>query len=874
MSIKIKYIIKRCFIIIFSLLIYEIAISQDTISQIKNDSLSFYIDTLITDTSTIDTSAIAKKIGIKSKVHYKSKDSIIFNISKKKAYMYGDAEINYETTKLESAYIDIDFNKTLIYAKGVLDSNNRKIGRPIFNDGEQNFKSETIKYNYETKKGLVKKVISQEGEGYLHGETVKKQKDNVMNIKHGSYTTCDKEHPHYEFRYLKAKVIPKNKIVTGPVYMVIEDVPIPLFLPFGWFPVFKGQTSGILLPTFGESANRGFYLENGGYYFGINDYLDFTLRGDIYSRGSWALKPTLRYKKRYKYNGQFSFQYAINVTGDKDTPSYTKNRDFRIRWSHTQDPKCRPNSKFSANVNIVSGKYTKYNPVSANDYLSNTFSSSIAYQANIGSNYHFTANMSHSQNIITKTIDMTVPKITFSANRFYPFRKKNKVGQLKWYDNISVGYTMNTENTISTIDTSFLKDNFFSKFRNGVKHSIPIQSTFKILKYFNVSNSINFTERWYSKRIEQTWVNDSITNNGVTTFGYIKKDTIAGFKAVRDFSYSSSINTRIYGMFNFGKKSPVRAIRHIFSPSVGFSYRPDFGEDKWGYYKDVQIDTLGKTRRYSLYESEIYGSPQQGKSGQVNFNITNNLEMKIRNRKDTITGTKKIVLIDNLSFSTSYNLAADSLNWAPLSISGRTKLFKKLNITYSSVWDPYVLDSTGTHNLNKFEWNENKRLFRHTNSAWNFGLSLRLNSNDFKKKKTSIEGSSEELKEIKANPGEYIDWDNPWNLSLNYNFRYINKYIPLEDKMKGDIIQTLSFNGNINITDKWKIGLRSGYDFINNEISYTSLNFYRDLHCWEMRFNWIPYGNMKSWNFTISAKSPLLKDLKLEKKKDFRDRYY
>ncbi len=866
-----KYFLRFNLLFIIVLLFNNGVKSQDTIKQINKDSLLFTADTLaLSDSSKIKKSRKA----IDSKVHYTADDSIIFNIQQQKAYLFGKAEIKYKEMDLKSAYIEIDFNKSLIFAKGVLDSSNKIVGNPEFQDGTENFKSETITYNYDTKKGIVKKVFSKEGDGYLHGNVIKKMQNKIINIKNGSYTTCNLPHPHYEFRYFKAKVIPDNKIVTGPAYMVIEDVPLPIFIPFGWFPIFKGQTSGIVIPSYGESANRGFYLENGGYYLGINNYMDLTVKGDIYTRGSWAIKPTFRYKKRYKYNGSLNLNYSVNITGEKDSPEYQKVKGFAFRWNHQQDSKARPNSMFSANVNIVSNKYTRYNPVSANDYLSNTFQSSISYQTSISDKYHFTANITHSQNTINKTVSITLPKITFTANRFYPFRKKNRLGKMKWYDNISIGYSMNAENNINTVDSLLFKNDFLSRFRNGARHSVPIQSSFKIFKHFNVSNSINYTERWYSQYINKEWTNDTLINNNDTIVGYVKQDTVHCFKTARDFNFNSSLNTKLYGMLQFGKRSPVKAIRHVMTPSIGFSYRPDFGNPKWGYYKEVQKDTSGNTEKYSIFENAIYGSPQKGKSGNINFCLSNNLEMKVRNRKDTITGTKKIVLINNFTITSSYNLAADSLNWSPLSMSGRTILFKHLNINYSSSWDPYILDSTGTHKLNKFEWDVHKRLFRHTNTSYNFGLNLSLNSKNIKRKKTSNKGTEQQLSEINTHPEEYINWDNPWSLNISYTLRYTNNYNSQEKIMENKIIQTLSFNGSLNITPKWKMGFRSGYDFKNGAFSYTSLNFYRDLHCWEMRFNWIPIGKMKSWNFSINAKSPLLKDLKLKKKKDFRDRYY
>lgn len=863
--------------LVFLLLFSISGFSQDTLKIGPTpDTLKLSADTLLKDSTAVSKK---KKEKLNSKVDYSATDSVSMDMTVQKVFLFNDAEINYEKTNLKAAYIEISFKKSTAFAKGVTDSTGKEIGVPNFKDGEQSFKSKLLTYNFETKKGIISRVITQQGEeGYMHGDIVKRMPDNTINAHKGGYTTCNLDHPHFELHFTKAKVIPNNKIVTGPVYLSIADVPLPLALPFGLFPNKKGRSSGILIPSYGESASRGFYFENGGYYWGISDYMDLKVLGDVYTRGSWAVKPTFNYKKRYKYNGTFDFGYAINKTGTEGTPDYIKNRDFYVRWSHRQDAKARPKSNFSANVNIQSNKYNQYNPVSASNYLSNTFNSSISYQYTEAGKYYFTANMNHSQNTLNKTVTVTLPELSFSVNQFYPFRAKNVTGKTRWYENISMNYNMNTRNELSTYDSLFLKPEMYDQFRYGMQHSIPVSSSIKILKVLNMTNSFSFNDRFYPNSIQKTWVNDTLFSNNDTVVGYVHTDTINGFRQAMDYSFTSSLTTKLYGMVQF-KKGPVRAIRHVLTPSVSFSYRPDFGAKSWGYYKEVQSDTLGTMQRYSIFSNGIYGTPSDGKSGALNFSLSNNLEMKVRSKKDTISGMKKIVLIESFTISSSYDLAKDSLRWSNINMSGHTTLFKNLQLQYTSSWDPYALDSTRTRNINKFEWDVHHRLLRLENTTWSFGLNYNIGSQQFQKNKdkkapstpTQEKPKDEEVEQILSQPQDYINWNNAWNLSLKYTFNYRSNYNSTADKMKSELIQTLSFNGDISVTNKWKLSATSGYDFKNNKITYTSLNIIRDLHCWEMRINWIPIGGMKSWNFQINVKASVLQDLKLTKKKDFRD---
>ena len=819
---------------------------------------------------------VTKESFIDDKIERSCNDSTVQDFKNNKVYYYGDAKVVYEDITIEAAFIEFDFDKRTVFAKGLLDSTGKLYGSPIFLEGDKKYLSEEMRFNFETKKGIITKVFTEDAMGYIHGSKIKKMDDNSINIKSGSFTTCsNQEHPHFEFYFGKAKVIPDDKIVTGPAYFRLMETPLPIGVPFGIFPNSKGQRNGILVPTWGESANRGFYFENGGFYWGINEYLDFQLVGDIYTRGSWAVKPTLRYNKRYAYNGSLSGSYAVNKIGSKGSADYNESTDFKVRWVHKQDPKARPKSSFSADVYIVSSNYNKYNAISSNEYLSNTFQSSIAYQTRIGSLFNFTANASHSQNTLTRVMTVTLPEVTLTMNRVYPFKNIGNSAKKRWYKDMYISYTANAKNYVSMADSLYFRPGWLDNLQNGMQHRVPISMPVKLFKYVTWTTSVNLLDRMYFRYFEKQWVEDPSMAAG----GYLKTDTINQFRNVFSFDVSSSMTTKLYGMVAF-KKGPIRAIRHVFTPSIGVSYNPDFSKDFWNYY-DTYYDANGIEQLYSMFQGNIYGTPPSSESGRINYSFGNNLEIKVPSKKDTITGLKKVKVIEDLTFSGSYDIAKDSLNFSYLSVNGRTTLFKNLSVRYSSIWDPYILDSLGRKQLNQFEWDVNKRLFRKNSVAWNFSINYSLNNDTFKNKgkKTAPKryesslASEEEMNDIRSNPGNYVDWSTQWALSLSYNLTLSNNLSYINYILKDDrkVIQTLGVNGNINLTPNWKVSVQSGWDFELKKLSYTSLTIYRDLHCWEMRFNWIPLGTYKSWNFTINVKASALQDLKLTKKKDYRD---
>jgi len=855
---------------------------QDTIhpAQLLKDTSLIVHDTLhLSDTvlhhpsDSVKVKKTPKKNNLKSKVEYEAKDSLRVDIKEQKVYLYKQADIKYEEIDLKAGYVEINFPLKTVYAVGIKDSAGKEIQVPEFTQGVQKFKSKVMTYNYDTKRGYIQNIFTKQDEGYLHGTIVKKMENNITYLKDGWYTTCDiEDDPHYEFKFGKAKVIPGKKVITGPAYLMIAGVPVPLGIPFGYFPSRAGRRSGILVPTYGESNDRGFFLQNGGYYWAMNKYIDLYLLGDIYSHGSWAVKPRLDYKYRYHYSGSFNFSYAVNKLGAADSPDFQKTTDFDLQWIHTQDPKARPNSTFSANVNIVSENFNKYNPVNVSNnaqaYLSNTFQSSINYSTNWKNNYYLTLNFNHSQNTLTKNIDITLPSLTFSINQFYPLRQKTHIGKIRWYENISIKYNMTSENLYNTYDSLFLKKKkWWNDMQNGMQHSVPITGSFQVLKYFTWTTSIQLNDRMYLSTIRERYIP---YKNGKDSLVY---DTIRQFANAFDGNASTSLNTRLYGMYQF-KHGPIVAIRHMVTPTVSFTYTPDFGTKTWGYTRYAVNDTNKNPQKYSIFPSNsVYGAPATTKSGVVSFALHNNLEMKVKNKKDTVTGTKKIVLIDDLAITETYDMMRDSLKWSKLNISGRTTLFKNLTINYSSIWDPYARSSKDSSGLdiNKSEWEVHHRLLRLDNTQWDIGLTYTLSSDKSKKKKTTNKGTEEERKDIVEHPEYYVDFDIPWSFSLNYKFNYGKIWDEYYTRRVGMIVQTLGFNGQLNITPKWKITVNTGWDFTNGQLSFTSIDLYRDLHCWEMRFGWIPKGPQQSWNFSINVKASILQDLKLTKKKDFMD---
>ena len=632
------------------------------------------------------------------------------------------------------------------------------------------------------------------------------------------------------------------------------------------------RTSGILMPNYGWMNNRGYYLKDGGYYFAINDNIDLSLLGEIYTNLSWAAEARSNYYVRYKFKGNFDIRYGITKEGiPGDSNTFKKYSDFKLAWKHEQDAKANPYSRFTADVNLQSRNYNK-NTTNRNDYFNSTTTSSISYTARIGSALNLAASLRESYNAQTGIINLKLPSVSLSSTTFYPFRRKDVSGSYRWYEKISLSYSLSADNNITSQDSDLFKLATLSRMQYGVHHTVPLSLSVKVFKYFNWTNSASYNERWHWSTIRKTYDPD----NNKTTI-----DTVRGFRSNRDISFNSSLSTRIYGMFNF-KFGPIKAIRHVINPSISFNYRPDFGNPKFGWWQSY-TDNTGYVHRYSIFEQSLYGGPADGRSGRVSINIGNNLEMKVANRKDTVNGTRKITLIESLTLNMSYDLARDSLRWSDLSVNGRTTLFKNLVLNYSASFSPYYIDSAGRKH-NQFLWQKQKKLFHRNSSTWSTQISYSINNNTFNKNANVKPGSKPAGEQIVApimqspynyNPallmGTYADFTMPWNISLNYTLSYVNSFVAAQYNYKKDIIQTLGLSANFELTPNWRIALSSGYDFVNKGLSYTSIDIYRDLHCWEMRFNWVPFGFYKSWNFQINIKASSLKDVKYTKQQSYQD---
>lgn len=873
--------------------------------------LLFGPDTLPGDSLTGQKDSIPAKRKSKSqldsKVEYSAVDSMEFDVENQKILLFGKAAVNYEGTSLKAHFIELGMQDNILYSHGT-DSAGKMVGKPQFDDSGQSFTAEEMKYNFKTKKGKIIKAVTKEGEGYLHGDTIKKPNEEILYIKDGKYTTCSQPDPHFHIEATRLKVIKDDKIVTGPAYLVVENAPTPLAVPFGLFPNKKERTSGLIIPSYGQSPNLGFFLTDGGYYFGMNEYFDLKLLGDIYTRGSWAGKVVSAYKRRYKFTGNLDLSYSQFLKGDIEFPDFQKSTNFFVRWKHMQDPKANPTRNFSADVNAGSNSnFTNNINTPSVDYFSNVFKSSVNYQKtfsilNIPSNFNL--NGSHDQNTRDSIINIRFPQVTFNVNRFTPFKRKVRIGDVKWYENIGIGYQSLITNSLTfkegilkdhsavyydsnnqkrdTIIPGAPQDTLLSMMRNGMSHNIPVSTSVKFLKYMTFNPQFNYSEKWYIETRKFHWNEDSL-NSGVYNRYVIDTARIHQFDRFAEYNAIASFSTTVYGMYNF-RSQAVKAVRHMMIPSVGFSYRPDFSEAKFGYFdslvkpslRDPSVDTT--VLKYTRFQNGILGGPASGKSALLNFSLTNNLEMKVSSKKDTVTGNKKIKIFETLSFSSNYNLLADSMKLAPITIAGRTNLFQALNLNFSGVLNPYRINlynqlPSGGFSAQRVDtlvwtipnwWNRGRPLGTFTDAQISLSLNLKGGKKD-NEPKTSSAGTEEELAEINKCIDCYVDFNVPWTLNINYNFIYQKPvYNPT-------ITNTFTFNGDVRLSPNWKIGFTSGYDFRGKEFTYTSMDVYRDLHCWEMSVNIIPFGSRKSYIFNINVKSSVLQDLKLTRRRQWFD---
>jgi len=806
------------------------------------DSVQVKKDTIISDEA------------ITSKVIYDSKDSMVIDMQSEKVYLFGEAQVNYENVQLNADYIELDLKNNLVHANGMPDSSGEMRGMPVFKDGEQEFNAGKMSYNFETKKGKIAEVKTQEGEGYIMGKEVKKTGEDQLYIRNGYYTTCNLEHPHFTLATSKLKVIPNDKIVTGPTVLKIGDVPTPLGLPFGLFPNKKGRASGIIIPTYGDSRELGFFLRNGGFYFGINDYMDLSLTGDIYSLGSWGLRAETNYRKRYKYNGNVNLSFNKIKRSFREFPDFSESNEFFIRWSHRQDAKARPGSRFSANVNAGSrNNFTNNLNSFTQDFLTNTFQSSITYSNSFPTKpYNLTLSARHSQNTQTGAFSLTLPDASFNLTRQFPFKSMGKIGNEWWrsaYKNLGMSYSGSLSNQLRSNDSLLSLDRIVEDFQAGIRHNVPISTSFKLFKYANFNPSFNYSEIWAFETIRKRA--DPETNREL-------RDTVRNFERGGSYSFNTALTTKFYSMYQF-KKGKIKAIRHVMTPSVSFNYQPEITTGLKTYR-----DTSGREIEYSIFEGGLNGVPSRRKSGRIGFNLLNNIEMKVATDKDS-SGEKKITILENLGFSSSYDLSADSLNWSPVSFNGRSRIGKFLNFQFGGTLDPYGLDSNG-RKINTFWSEQNGNLFRLTSANLAINFSLQGGKGISKEKiNQSKNATQEELEEIERHPERYVDFNIPWSLNVGYNIRYS------KPAFESTTTQTLNFNGNFNLTENWKISFNSGWDIEREEFSYTSININRNLHCWQLSVNWIPFGVRQSYNLTLNVKASVLQDLKLNRRRDFFD---
>ncbi len=846
---------------------------QDTIppNAIISDSLPVSHDTLPKSDSIVISLPVSKD-ALDASVAYTARDSIIYDLEEKKVHLYGEAIAKYKNIELKADYIQYDWVIGTLSAEVNKDSLGNPIGFADFKEEDNLYKAKKLTYNFKTSKGKVYQVMTQEGEGYLHGEQVKRNEYNEWYGRKAKYTTCNLEHPHFYIKANRMKMVPDKVIVTGPANMVIEDVPLPIYIPFAIFPIKKGQRSGIILPEYGEEQNRGFFLRNGGYYFGISDYFDLALRGDLYSKGSWALKVNSNYRKRYKYNGILRLDYGRNRLGEPESPTFSRVNDFRVNWNHTQDSKQALNSRFSANVNFGTSTYDKNFSVDKERVLNSAFASKINYSKSwAGKPFNFSLQLAQDQNLNTGAINLQLPIIGFGVSRIQPFKSKKPGTQRKWYENIGFGYNFETQNIISGVDSVFFTKETFRNARYGMRHNLPISSTLKLFKFFTLTPRINYVERWYFQSVRKTW-DPTFVNDENIAVGSVVSDTTFGFHPARDFNFGASLATKLFGQLNF--KGKLKAIRHVFTPTLNVNYTPDFGTPFWGYYRDVQSDTAGTIETYSRFEavSGIYGQPSRGKVGSIGVNLNNLLEMKVFSKKDTIKNEKKIKLLESLNLSSSYNIAADSLRLSPININGRTSFGGSgIFLDFRFLLDPYTVDSLTNRRINTFVVQESGRLTRLSTAQFSLTSSFQSKRTAGAPPPTPSTRSAftdEELEMIERDRDLYFDFNIPWSINFSYNLAFVKGRPGEPDKL--DVSRnSIDFGFDANITPKWKMNLNTGFDLSELDFVFTTFSVIRDLHCWVLRFDWVPYPiEFQRYSMQLNVKSHILQDLKLTRKKD------
>ncbi len=841
-----------------------------------------------------------------AEVQYEAKDSMRFDFERKKMYLYGDAKIDYGDISLTAYAIELDMDSSLAYAHGQVDTLGVESGLPVFKDKSGEYEMRTMKYNFKTKKAVITHIVTEQGEGFVVGQKAKRVDEKTYFMKDAKYTTCNEhEHPHFYLNLTKAKVIPGKKTVTGPAYLVLLDVPLPLAIPFAIIPNTKSYSSGIIMPTYGDESTRGFYLRSGGYYWAANEYFDLKILGDIYTKGSWGLHVSSTYKKRYKFSGSFSTDIITNIYSEKSLPDYQKNNDFSVRWNHSQDSKANPDQTFSASVNFSTSSYNKNNlgnVVNTETLATNQKSSSISYSRKWSWNpFRLTASLLHSQNSRDTSISLTLPDLSISSSRrFYPFKPKKLAGSTNNpIYNLNLNYSMSAKNYVSCKEREleFTGESLTTLWKNGMKHTIPVTTNIKLFKYFTLTPSFNYTERWYLNKTRKVWDEENQK--------LVKLDPEQGFNRAYDFSMSVGTNTKIYTFYKpiralFGDK--INAIRHVMTPSVSISYTPDFSKGRYGFYDSFEYYDKKNDKvvnyKYSLYEGYLYGTPGSAKSGKLSFSIGNTLEMKVKSDKDS-TGFVKIPLLESLSLSSGYDFMKDSLKFDNISLSGRTKVLGT-SVNFSAAFDPYAVVASSSGSAIKIDRSAlkvNHRLAQFKSASLSFGIQLspdKFKKKDKDSKKNDDDGYDEDwalkaaesdtpepgaqmpddMKTQETTPGDdgYVAFNMPWSLSINYSLRVSQgTFKPETCSYDYNVSQSINANASLSLTQKWRLSVSTGYSFDEHKMSQTSIGITRDLHCWTMSFNVVPTGLYKSYSFNIAVSSSILQDLKYDQHSSPRD---
>ncbi len=852
--------------------------------------------------------------GLTAVVNYKADDSLVFSMGNI-AWLYGSSQVTYDDIDLTAEQIQMLLDSSLVHANGVPDTTaqegSKKLkGAPVFKDKSGEYETKNISYNFHSAKGYIRDVVTQQGDGYVTGGTTKKMANNDIFLENGRYTTCDyHECPHFYINLTKARVRPKKNVVTGPAYLVVADVPLPLAIPFGYFPFTKSYSSGIIMPTYGADMTKGLYLRDGGYYFALNDYMDLALKGEIYTKGSWGVSAASKYAWRYKFKGNYSFSFIKTITGDKGMPDYSEMTNIRAIWSHSQDSRFNPNLTLSASVNFTTSGYERNNLTSyySSDMTQSTKSSTINATYKIpNSNWTLSASTSVTQRTQDSTLVVQLPDLTVSMSRLYPFKRKVKTGADRWYEKIALSYTGRMTNSITTKQDEFKNKSLIKDWKNGMQHTIPISATFTLLKYINITPSFNFTDRMYTHKTRQFY--DPSIENADGTYGGVARDTIYGFYNVFNYSTSLSASTKLYGFYKpapFFKNAKLVAVRHLFTPTVSYSYTPDFGRKKyrsWESYEmpDASSATGFKTVQYSPFSGYTYGTTSRGKTGSVSFSIANNVEAKVRSDKDS-TGYKKISIIDNLTTSISYNLAADSMRWSStIPVSMVIKMGKNSTMNLSGSFDTYMygLTSSGSpHHIDKPRWEVGKfpRLMN-TGYSYSFQLNNKKlaewfgfgdgseSDDDESESDESLDDEvnedldpsyEEEVKKSKKQKSNgsstyssdgYLIWSVPWSMNVSYTMRYAYKDFNYK-KMEYNLALTHSatVSGSIQPTKNWNFSYNLTYNFNDHKVTYMNMNCSRDMHCWTLTASMNPLGRYASFHVCIAVKSSMLSDLKYEK---------